>query len=202
MRSAALALLVGAALGTFDRPADAGPRTSSLAWVRMSSDVREAPGSPAFSLAYGRLSVCPIEIARGRTALSGCAGAMLGSLRVEGLAVPSRFRHERLVFDLSLDTRVRRRFVGPLFGAVGLGIAVPTVQNAYFYTDAAGAQREIFSTASSSTSRNRTTSRSSGISGSRAWTALATRTRNSSPSGTTRRSKASTVSAWSELPAS
>ncbi|WP_437330831.1 hypothetical protein [Sorangium sp. So ce381] len=109
-----------------------------------SPDVREAPGSPAFSLAYGRLSVCPIEIARGGTALSGCAGAMLGSLRVEGLAVPSRFRHERLVLDLSLDTRVRRRFVGPLFGAVGLGIAVPIVQDVYFYTDAAGARREIF----------------------------------------------------------
>ncbi|WP_437938859.1 hypothetical protein [Sorangium sp. So ce341] len=109
-----------------------------------SPEVREAPGSPAFSLAYGRLSVCPIEIVRGGTALSGCVGAMLGSLRVEGPAVPSRFRHERLVFDLSLDTRVRRRFVGPLFGAVGLGIAVPTAQDVYFYTDAAGARHDIF----------------------------------------------------------
>ncbi|WP_437901181.1 hypothetical protein [Sorangium sp. So ce124] len=35
MRSAALALLVGAALGTFDRPADAGPRTSSLGYVHL-----------------------------------------------------------------------------------------------------------------------------------------------------------------------
>ncbi|XXX77391.1 hypothetical protein WMF30_01275 [Sorangium sp. So ce134] len=109
-----------------------------------SPDLREAPGSPAFSLAYGRLSVCPIEIVRGGTALSGCVGAMLGSLRVEGPAVPSRFRHERLVLDLSLDTRVRRRFVGPLFGAVGLGIAVPTVRDVYFYTDAAGARHDIF----------------------------------------------------------
>ncbi|WP_437532008.1 hypothetical protein WME79_03790 [Sorangium sp. So ce726] len=109
-----------------------------------SSVAGEAPGSPAFLLAYGRLSVCPVEIARGGTALSGCAGAMVGSLRVEGAAVPSRFRHERLVFDLSLDTRVRRRFVGPLFGAVGLGIAVPIVRDVYFYTDEAGERRDVF----------------------------------------------------------
>ncbi|WP_437984378.1 hypothetical protein [Sorangium sp. So ce117] len=109
-----------------------------------SSVAGEVPGSPAFSLAYGRLSVCPVEIARGGTALSGCAGAMVGSLRVEGPAVQSRFRHERLVFDLSLDTRVRRRFVGPLFGAVGLGIAVPLARDGYFYTDEAGERRDVF----------------------------------------------------------
>ncbi|WP_437865394.1 hypothetical protein [Sorangium sp. So ce363] len=109
-----------------------------------SSVAGEVPGSPAFSLAYGRLSVCPVEIARGGTTLSGCAGAMVGSLRVEGPAVRSRFRHERLVFDLSLDTRVRRRFVGPLFGAVGLGIAVPLARDVYFYTDEAGERRDVF----------------------------------------------------------
>ncbi|WP_433926450.1 hypothetical protein AB3662_26375 [Sorangium cellulosum] len=123
-------------------PRGPGFELGGVLWA--SPDVREAPGSPAFSLAYGRLSVCPIEIVRGGTALSGCVGAMLGSLRVEGPAVPIRFRHERLVFDLSLDTRVRRRFVGPLFGAVGLGIAVPTVRDVYFYTDAAGARHDIF----------------------------------------------------------
>ncbi|WP_437479392.1 hypothetical protein WME75_33415 [Sorangium sp. So ce1014] len=123
-------------------PRGPGFELGGVLWA--SPDVRAAPGSPAFSLAYGRLSVCPIEIVRGGTALSGCVGAMLGSLRVEGPAVPRRFRHERLVFDLSLDTRVRRRFVGPLFGAVGLGIAVPTVRDVYFYTDAAGARHDIF----------------------------------------------------------
>ncbi|WP_437736501.1 hypothetical protein [Sorangium sp. So ce1335] len=123
-------------------PRGPGFALGGVLWA--SPSVRAAPGSPAFSLAYGSLSVCPIEIVRGETALSGCAGAMLGSLRVEGPAVPSRFRHERLVFDLNLDTRVRRRFVGPLFGAVGLGIAVPTVRDVYFYTDAAGARHDIF----------------------------------------------------------
>ncbi|WP_437774570.1 hypothetical protein [Sorangium sp. So ce1097] len=123
-------------------PRGPGFELGGVLWA--SRDVREAPGSPAFSLAYGRLAVCPIEIVRGGTALSSCVGALLGSLRVEGLAVPSRFRHERLVFDLSLDTRVRRRFVGPLFGAVGLGIAVPTVRDVYFYTDAAGARHDVF----------------------------------------------------------
>ncbi|WP_437307147.1 hypothetical protein [Sorangium sp. So ce388] len=123
-------------------PSGPGFELGGVLWA--SPNVRDAPGSPAFSLAYGSLSVCPIEIARGGTALSGCVGAMLGSLRVEGSAVPSRFRHERLVFDLSLDTRARRRLVGPLFGAVGLGIAVPTVQDVYFYTDASGARHDIF----------------------------------------------------------
>jgi hypothetical protein len=106
--------------------------------------VSSAPGSPAFSLAYGTLSVCPLEIARGGTALSGCLGATLGSLRVEGPELPSRFRQEQLHVDLSLDARARQRFVGPLFGAVGLGIAVPTVRDVYFYTDAAGARHDVF----------------------------------------------------------
>ncbi|WP_437761574.1 hypothetical protein WMF27_04020 [Sorangium sp. So ce281] len=88
--------------------------------------------------------MCPVEVARGGTALSGCAGAMVGSLRVEGSEVPSRFRNERLAFDLSLDTRVRRRFVGPLFGAVALGIAVPLVRDMYFYTDEAGERHGVF----------------------------------------------------------
>ncbi|WP_437834389.1 hypothetical protein [Sorangium sp. So ce1153] len=123
-------------------PRGPGFELGGVLWA--SPAVREAPGSPAFSLAYGSLSVCPIEIARGGTALSGCVGARLGSLRVEGSAVPSRFRHERLVLDLSLHTRARRRLVGPLFGAVGLGIAVPTVQDVYFYTDASGARHDIF----------------------------------------------------------
>lgn len=69
---------------------------------------------------------------------------MLGSLRVEGSALASKFRQEQLVFDLSLDARARQRLVGPLFGAIGIGIAVPTVRDVYYVIDAAGARHDVF----------------------------------------------------------
>ncbi|WP_437715675.1 hypothetical protein WMF45_04185 [Sorangium sp. So ce448] len=34
--------------------------------------------------------------------------------------------------------------MGPLFGAVGLGIAVPLAPDVYFYTDEAGERRDVF----------------------------------------------------------
>ncbi|WP_437958330.1 hypothetical protein WME76_00875 [Sorangium sp. So ce119] len=123
-------------------PRGPGFALGGVVWA--SAAVPSVPGSPEFSLAYGTLSVCPLEIAGGGTALSGCLGAMVGALRVEGPALPSRFRHERLAVDLSLDARARQRLAGPLFGAVGLGIAVPTVRDVYFYIDRDGTRRDVF----------------------------------------------------------
>lgn len=107
------------------------------------SVVQTSFGARTFSLAYGWLSVCPLDLTRGGTALTACLGAQIGSLRVSDVDLPSEFRQEQLVLDLAADARVRRRFVGPLFGSVGLGIAVPTVRDRFYVTDA-GARRDVF----------------------------------------------------------
>lgn len=101
-------------------------------------------GAPAFSLAYGSLSVCPLHAARGKSALAACLGVMLGSLRVDSVDLPSEYRRERLVLDLDLSARLRHRLVGPLFGSVGLGVAVPTLRDIFYLTDAAGMRHDVF----------------------------------------------------------
>ena len=108
------------------------------------SMVQTAVGDRTFSLAYGWLSVCPIDLARGGTALTACAGAQLGSLRVSGVGIPSKYRQEQLVLDVVAEARVRRRFVGPLFGGLGLGVAAPTVRDRFYFTDAQGARHDVF----------------------------------------------------------
>ncbi|MFS8070967.1 MAG: hypothetical protein ACMG6S_31760, partial [Byssovorax sp.] len=108
------------------------------------SMLRTGVGDRTFSLAYGWLSVCPLDLARGGTALTACLGAQLGSLRVSGVDIPSKYRQEQLVVDIAAEARVRRRFVGPLFGGLGLGIAAPTVRDRFYFIDAQGARRDVF----------------------------------------------------------
>jgi hypothetical protein len=121
-----------------------GPSFALGGFLWASSVVKTVGGSPAFSLAYGSLSVCPFDVALGGNGLSACLGVLLGSLRVDSVDLPSKYRQEQLVLDLALDAHLRRRFVGPLFGGVGLGIAVPTVRDLFYYTDAAGARHDVF----------------------------------------------------------
>jgi hypothetical protein len=101
-------------------------------------------GDRTFSLAYGWLSVCPVDLALGATTLVACLGAHVGSLRVGGIGVPGKYYQEQLLLDVAVDAGVRRRFVGPLFGRLGLGIAVPTRRDRFYFTDAAAARHEVF----------------------------------------------------------
>ena len=105
--------------------------------------VETAAGDRTFSLAYGSLSVCPIDLTPSDIELTTCLGAQLGSLRVNGVGIPSKYRQEQLVVDLFADARLRR-FLGPLFGSFGLGIAVPTVRDRFYFTDAQGARHDVF----------------------------------------------------------
>jgi hypothetical protein len=108
------------------------------------STVQISSGDRSFSLAYGWLSVCPVDLALGGNTLSACLGAQLGSLRVGAVGVPSKYYQEQLLLDVAADAGVRRRFIGPLFGRLGLGIAVPTRRDRFYFTDAAGARHEVF----------------------------------------------------------
>ena len=110
----------------------------------LDSTVRTTHAEPAFSLAYGWLSVCPVDVNVRGSALSACLGAQLGSLRVSAAALPSVYRQEQLVFSLAAEGRLRRRIAGPLFLGLGLGLAVPTVRDRFFFTDGAGTRHDVF----------------------------------------------------------
>jgi hypothetical protein len=110
----------------------------------LDSAVRTAHAEPAFSLAYGWLSVCPVDVEVRGSALSACAGAQLGSLSVSAAALPSIYHQEQLVFSLAAEARLRRRFVGPLLGSFGLGLAVPTVRDRFYFTDPDGTRHDVF----------------------------------------------------------
>jgi hypothetical protein len=106
--------------------------------------VHTTHADPAFSLAYGWLSVCPVDLDVRGSALSACAGAQVGALSVGAPALPSVFHQEQLVFSLAAEARLRRRFVGPLLGSFGLGLAVPTVRDRFYFTDPAGTRHDVF----------------------------------------------------------
>jgi hypothetical protein len=113
----------------------------------LDSAVHTTHADPAFSLSYGWLSVCPVDVDVRGSALSACAGAQLGALSVSAAALPSVFHQEQLVFSLAADARLRRRFVGPLLGSFGLGLAVPTVRDRFYFTDPAGTRHDVFQAA-------------------------------------------------------
>lgn len=113
----------------------------------LDSAVHTTHADPAFSLAYGWLSVCPVDVEVGGNGLSACVAAQLGSLSVSAPALPSAFHQEQLVFSLAAEARLRRRFAGPLFGGLALGLAVPTVRDRFYFTDPAGARHDVFQAA-------------------------------------------------------
>ena len=51
--------------------------------------------------------------------------------------VPSTSAAAQLVFSLTAEARLRRRFLDPLLGSFGLGLAVPTVRDRFYFTDPA-----------------------------------------------------------------
>jgi hypothetical protein len=110
----------------------------------LDSTVRTSHAEPAFSLAYGWLSVCPVDVDVRGSMLTACLGAQLGSLSVGAPALPAAYHQEQRVFSLTAEGRFRRRLVGPLFVGFGLGLAVPTVRDRFYSTDGAGTRHDVF----------------------------------------------------------
>lgn len=111
-------------------------------WIQSPVDNGGQPA--AFSLAQGSIALCPFDLAAAGNTLSICAGARIGSLRVGGEGLPSAYRKELLVVDLTAEVRARRRIVGPLLLGLGIGLAVPTRRDRFFYVDGAGTERDVF----------------------------------------------------------
>lgn len=119
-----------------------GPSFELGGSVWLDNHVAVGPGTATFSLAFGSAAICPMDLGSAGNTLSGCVGARVGSLRVG--EVPSRFRQESLIVDVTLEARARRRLVGPLLLALGVGLAVPTRRDQFFYVDAGGTRRDVF----------------------------------------------------------
>jgi hypothetical protein len=101
--------------------------------------------SASFQLAEAFVSVCPLTVRVVGTALSACAGVQAGSLRASGFGLAAGTSAELGLFDFALEGRVRRRLVGPLVAAAGLGLVVPVLRARFSYPAQGGA--ELFSMA-------------------------------------------------------
>lgn len=108
------------------------------------NDARQGVLGATFQLAVASLAACPLEARAFGSELSLCAGAELGAIGTSGFGFDLPKTKEQVAFDVTLEGRVRRRLVGPLVAAAGLGLHVPVVRDRFYYLDAAGAEREVF----------------------------------------------------------
>jgi hypothetical protein len=88
----------------------------------------------SFQIAEAFVSVCPLTLRAFGGALSACAGVQVGSIRAGGFGVDAGSAQEQVLFNVALEGRVRRRLVGPLVVAAGLGLVVPTVRERFSST--------------------------------------------------------------------
>ena len=105
-------------------------------------------GTPArgadLSLSWGALAACPLTWEHGRTRVRGCAGGLVGALRVAGSGFRVSSTREEPVVAFSLGGRVTWRLAGPLQVGVGIALLAPLERARVFHLDAAGAERELF----------------------------------------------------------
>jgi hypothetical protein len=142
-----IGMLPSAALGVAFRGRVTSPRWPSFevggaVWIHQAA----APGpvGATFTLGWGSLAVCPLEVERSGNGLRLCLGGVAGALRADtvGLSPPQHL--EQLVLDVDAEVRYRRRLVGPLVASAGFGLLVPTRRDQFFYVDAAGVRRDVF----------------------------------------------------------
>ena len=88
--------------------------------------------SASFQLSEAFVSVCPLTLHAFGGGLSACAGLQVGSIRAAVLGVGATGQ-EQGVFNVALEGRARRRLVGPLVAAAGLGLVVPVLRERFSY---------------------------------------------------------------------
>jgi len=98
----------------------------------------------SFQLAEAFVSVCPLTLRAFGAALSACAGVQVGSVHTVVVG-PGGASADEGLFNVAVEGRVRRRFVGPLVGSAGLGLVVPVLRARYSYPVTQGT--DLFETA-------------------------------------------------------
>ena len=96
----------------------------------------------SFQLAEAFVNVCPLTLRAFEAVLSACAGVQLGGIHATGFGLAVGTEQEQALFDVALEGRVRRRLVGPLVAAAGLGLAIPLLRERFSYM-----AQELFSMA-------------------------------------------------------
>lgn len=94
-------------------------------------------------MALGGLSVCPLTGHVGGLSWGACAGVAAGMAHVGGFGLDVERAEDVPLVNLTLGAQVRRTLAGPLFGALGLGIAAPLARLGLYYDTYAG-RREVF----------------------------------------------------------
>lgn len=95
-------------------------------------------------MAYGLFTICPLDGQTSGFVWSGCAGGLAGSVHVGGFGFDQSLARDVPIGALTLEARVLRTLISPVFVSVGLGLAVPLVRLDVYFLEG-GARREVFS---------------------------------------------------------
>jgi hypothetical protein len=104
-------------------------------------------GGGTFSMGWGSLAVCPLDLTLGASGLRLCLGGALGAIFASPTGLLPGARQEQTVFSPQATFQYRRRLLGPLFASAGLGLLVPTARPSFYFTDLRGQREDVFQAA-------------------------------------------------------
>lgn len=142
-----LGWLPSAAPGAFVRAAVTPPRLFPLEVKgALFASQRTSSGDLGadLTMAYGLFTICPLAGQTSGFVWSGCAGGLAGSVHVGGFGFDQSLARDVPIGALTLEARVLRTLVSPVFVSVGLGLSVPLVRLDVYFLEG-GARREVFS---------------------------------------------------------
>jgi hypothetical protein len=103
-----------------------------------------ALGGANFSLGWGSLSLCPIDLEADGNGLRLCFGGTLGAIVAETTGLAPAARKIQLVYSPDVALRYRRQFVGPVTVGAGASLSIPTARPSFYYLDTLGMHHDIF----------------------------------------------------------
>lgn len=94
-------------------------------------------------VAFGGISACPLAGETRGFFLAACAGVQVGAAHVGGFGFEKSLARDVALVSLTAGAHARRTFAGPVFGALGLGLAVPLVGLDVYHLEGTE-RREVF----------------------------------------------------------
>jgi hypothetical protein len=98
----------------------------------------------SFSLGWGSLSICPLDLKGAANGLRLCLGGALGALVADTVGLSPAARKDRWVFYPDAALRYQRRIFGLLTVSAGAGLLVPIERASFYYLDASGMRQNVF----------------------------------------------------------
>ncbi len=94
-------------------------------------------------MAFGTVAACPLHGELRGFFWASCAGVEVGAAHVGGFGFEVTRAEDVVLANVSVGAQLRRNIVGPVFGALGLGLSVPFLRLDLYY-QAGGQLREAF----------------------------------------------------------